>query len=274
MAQVPYLADATVIGLDPDGYGVYVVLDVWGGQSPAIPIDVLTPGPRDGVRMHAHPLPTPGTRGVVCFTRGDDRTGRWIGASSSAVIDASTLVPGSGYVHYVAEYAGGWSWLGQDGTAAQVWADGSTFLAGAVMPAPTRHVLSSGQARMVAPFTAAQRNPKPPGAFPFRLALANGATLVASVSGSISATAAEGQTISLAVSGGASLTLASGMVMVDGADGQGVTLAANGASVTLNTDGSVTITAAGGKTITTTGGGTVQGVRLADGSVSTVLRAQ
>jgi len=47
---LPVLCDATVTALDPDGYRVFVTLDVWGGQIPFVAVDVLTAGPRDGVR--------------------------------------------------------------------------------------------------------------------------------------------------------------------------------------------------------------------------------
>ena len=266
MRSLPSLCDATVSAIDPGGYRVFVTLDVWGGQIPFVPVDVLTPGPRDAQRMHAHPLPTPGTRGVVCFTRGDDRTGRWIGASSPALLDASTLVPGSGYVDYAAEYAGGWRWTGQDGTAARVWADGSSLLLGPVMPVPTRHVLTASGTREAAPYLASQRNPSPPGPFPLTLALANGLVLAVNASGSAALTAPSGQTVTLAVSGGAILALSAGGATITAPSGQTVTFSANGATATFNADGSITLTPAAGKKVTATAGGTPAAVQTTAGA--------
>lgn len=62
-------------------------------------------------------------------------------------------------------------------------------------------------------------------------------------------------------------------IIING-NGQPITLETGGASAVLNADGSITLTAAGGKTITASAGGTVQAVKLADGTNSTVLRAQ
>ena len=85
MANIPFLVDATVVQQDPDGYRLYVSIDHFGGQVPFLPVDVLTHGPRDAQRGNWPALPAIGTRGIVAFTRGDDRTGRWIGATAPAL---------------------------------------------------------------------------------------------------------------------------------------------------------------------------------------------
>jgi len=274
MRNLPALVDATVVAQDPDQYRLYVSIDAWGGQIPALSVDVLTQGPRDAVRGNWPALPLPGTRGIVAFTRGDDRTGRWMGATAPALHDSSTLTPSHGNASYEAEYAGGWSWTGADGTLARALADGSTILLGPALPVPTRHVVAPDGSRQSAVFTAAQRRPAGPVApFPVHIAFGNGAVFSVSASGDISAVAPAGQSVTLAVSGESSLTLASGQVTIDGAS-QPFTLSANGATVTLNTDGSISLTPAAGKALTTSTGGTAQAVRLADGSLSTVLRAQ
>jgi len=273
MRHLPPLADGTVVSLDPDGYKVWVSLDLWGGQTAFLPVDVLTHGPRDAVRGHYRALPTPGTRGTVGFTRGDDRSGRWLGATSPALPDASPHVPGSGYLDYHAEYAGGWSWLGQDGTLARVWADGSTFLAGPTMPVPVRHIVNASGQRVPSVFTPAQRNPSPPGAFPFTLNMANGCRIAVTAAGSVSVLAPAGQTASVTVSGGASVVLAGGAATVT-ASGQPLTLTANGATATLNTNGSISLvasgainlTAAAGQRVTVTAGGTPAAVQTTAGT--------
>lgn len=62
-------------------------------------------------------------------------------------------------------------------------------------------------------------------------------------------------------------------ITVDGKD-KPLTVQASGATVIINDDGSVAVTAASGKPITISDGGTAQAVKLADGSNSTILRAQ
>ena len=275
MRHLPPLADATVIALDPDGYRVWASVDLWGGQIAFLSIDVLTHGPRDAVRGHYRALPAPGTRGTVGFTRGDDRSGRWLGATSPALPDASTMVPGSGFVDYHAEYAGGWSWMGQDGVQARVWADGSTYLAGPAMPVPVRHIVDAQGQRVAAAFTAAQRNPNPPAPFPFVLNFANGASVTVTASGSINLVATKGQTASMTVAGGASVVLAAGAATIT-ASGQVLTLNGNGATAVISAAGAIALTAAAGQGITltvavgqhvaVTAGGTLSAVQTVAGT--------
>ena len=233
--NLPFLVDATVVQQDPDNYRIYVSIDAFGGQIPFLPIDVITHGPRDAVRGTYPPLPTPGTRGLVAFTRGDDRTGRWIGAQSPALPDSSALSPSAGNARYTAEYAGLWHWTGSDGTMATGLPDGSTIMvapSGAVMPAPTRHTVNAKGERVRTPFTAAQRNPNGgANAYGVSVTLNNGASFSASAAGAVSMTAAAGQPVTVKVASGASITL--------NADGS-VTLTPSGHPVTVQGDLTVT----------------------------------
>jgi hypothetical protein len=79
--------------------------------------------------------------------------------------------------------------------------DGTSFLAGSALPAPTRHTLDEKQARRRTPFTAAQRRPTAAGALP------------------MSITHASGTKITLAAGGGVVLTLAGGAIIEAAADG-------------------------------------------------------
>jgi hypothetical protein len=112
-----------------------------------------------------------------------------------------------------------------------------------------RHTLGQNQERVRTPFTDQQRNPNPPGPFNIQLTHPSGATLLLDASGNITILAASGKT---------------------------VTIGDVAAQITLDGSGNWTIQAASGGTVTINadGGGSVQGVRLADGSVSTVLKAE
>jgi hypothetical protein len=215
--SLPAMCDATVVRQIPDQYRLLVSVDVLGGQIFFLPVDVATHGPRDAVRGHWPPLPAIGTRGRVSFSRSDDRSGRWEGASTPSLIDSSTLAPGDGNHDYKAHYAGDWSWRGSDGVLAEAFADGGTLLLGSAMPAPTRHVVGATGAREASVFTAAQRNPTPPAAMPLNIALANGFTLSVTAAGAATITVPAGQPLTLAVTGGASLTLAGTTVSIVGA---------------------------------------------------------
>lgn len=223
---LPAIVDATVYAQDPDNYRVLVSIDAFGGQILFVAADVLTHGPRDAVRGDYPPLPTPGTRGLVAFTRGDDRTGRWIGSQAPSLPDASTLAPGAGNARYTAEWSGAFRLHQQSGADALAWPDGSTaFMApsGAAFPAPTRHTVDATGARVRTPFTTAERVPAGSPAFGFAWTFANGAVLSVSAAGDVSATAAAGRTATVAV--------------------------ASGASATINPDGSITLAPANGKNV-------------------------
>ena len=197
-SHLPPLADATVVVQDPDHYRVWVSVDLWGGQGPFLSVDVLTHGPRDAVRGDFPPLPVAGTRGVVAFTRGDDRTGRWIGSQAPSLPDASTLSPAVGNIRYRSEWSGAWSWHGQDGTSAFAWPEGSTFVIGPAAasstvpatPAPTRHVVAADGSRQAVPFTTAERNPNPPVPFAALLSLASGVSVAIGSDGMVTVTPA------------------------------------------------------------------------------------
>ncbi len=223
--MIPFLADATVISQDPDRYSVLVMLHgEFGGQGPLLSVQVLTQGPRDAVRGFYPELPVIGQTGLVAFTRGDSRNGRWLGSFSPNLLDASTLSPGVGNVDYRASFGGGWAIRNEDGSEATWWPDGSHLVAGlSALPTPTRHTLDGNQAPQRTPFTAAERVPNPPGPFPFTFTHQTGAT--ASVS-------------------------AAGSVLVEAASGQTATVEANGATIVIDASGNVTVTSPGTAAVT------------------------
>jgi len=211
----PRIEVGTVLAQDPNRYGVMVAIDSWGGQAFFVSCQVITHGQRDATTGSHPPLPISGTRGVVVIPRGDDRSGVWLGAISPSLQDASSMIPGLGNLDHTAHYDGGFSWRAPNGTVAEVFADGSSFLLGSVMPQPTRHIVNDGT-RVAAPFTAAERNPNPPAAMPFAAAFANGVTVAATAAGDFAVTV-HGSTFAMASDGSVTVTPGNGVLAVNGA---------------------------------------------------------
>jgi len=216
--SVPWMCDAVVIAQDGDNYRLMVGLTGGlGFQVPAISVAVATHGPRDGVRGDFPPLPAVGTHGRVSFSRGDIRNGRWEGSHEPSLIDAFPHSAGNPNVRYTADFSGHWAWHGADGTTAQSWPDGTSLLLGLAMPSPTRHTLGPNQVRTATVFTAAQRNPNPPGAFPFLFAHGSGVRIAVSASGAVAVSGVAGQPITLVDADGGSITQLAGTTTVSGA---------------------------------------------------------
>lgn len=257
---IPSVCDAVVVAQTPDGYGVIVsLLGQSGGQSTFLPVQVLSHGPRDAVRGQFPELPTPGTPGVVAFTRGDIRNGKWLGSYSPSMPDASALAPGQGGTAYAAHYGGGWSWRGQDGSLVEHMPDGTVLAVGASVPVPTRHTVDAGQRRQRTPYTQSERVPQPPAPFTVSVVHPTGAEGVISPLGAWTVKSADGQPLTVESSGGT--------VVIDSAG-----------NISLTTNGTVSLTAAEVQINTplavVSNGGIVQFVKLANGANSTVLQAQ
>lgn len=286
--DIPPLVWATVQQQDPDNYSLMVIVHGPGGsQIPSVPVRVSTHGPRDAVRGDFPELPMQGNMGLVAFARGDLRSGIWIGTVEPGLNDANPYQPGWQGLHHKAKHSGAWSWSGPDGVEAYAMADGSTFLAGAAMPVPTRHVVNAGQRSSTA-FTQAERVPKPPSALPIAITLASGVTITVSAAGAVSVTAAGAValtadgTLALTSSGAsATVTCGSAVLTLDQTGAFSLT-GEGGAQVAGNTSGNITVVNAAGtkvalsgaECIINSGAGVAQPVRLADGSTSTILFAE
>lgn len=191
-------AIGVVISQDGDNYAINCILEgVAGGSMPgAVTVAVLTPGPRDGLRVEQHPLPTVGTRGLILFPRADFRSPVWIGSLPGPLNDALTGAPGIENVAWSSRFSG-WSHFQDEAGQEQItWPDGSTLTVGS--PAsPTRHIVTAGQQRQRVPFPHAERVSLAPSPFPFVLQLASGASIECSTTGAVTITAGSGQTITL-----------------------------------------------------------------------------
>jgi phage baseplate assembly protein gpV len=241
-----YQTFGTVVGPDPDGYGVLVVLDPHQ-SGPAISVEVGTHGPRDAVRGNYPELPLPGQRGVILFPRGDNRNGVWICSVTSGLNDSNPNVAGGMPQHVEYAYGGGVFWRGPDGSEFSQYPDGSTLQIGPSQPNLTRHTVGSGQVRSATPFPLAQRVATAPAAsFPLIFTQAGtGASLMLTASGSWTITAAPGQTINFQVSGGAAIGMTDTNITLKASDAVGLN--------TPNVDASAAINAAGEITAETSG---------------------
>lgn len=243
--QVPAMCDAVVVGVDGDGYRLFVSLQGgMGAAIPSIPVAVAIPGYCDGVRGRRPPLPVIGTHGRVSFTRGDIRNGRWEGAHPPALIDSASHTAATPHLDHTAHYDGGFSWRGQDGTAAEVYADGSYLLIGAALPQPTRHTLAADQSRQTVPFGPGQRNPSSPKPMQMQLRHATGAVVTISAAGAVSMSPAAGQPFTITANGGSITIDANGKVAIVDAGGAAIDMANNSTvAVTGNAAVSQNITA-------------------------------
>lgn len=263
MSMPPWPMKAWVTSQDPDNYAVFVALGgSHGGQGPTLSVQVLTHGPRDGVAGYFPALPTAGTHGLVCFPSGDSRNGFWMGSMTTQSTDADAHAPGNGAADYAAHYGGGYSYRDQDGSLTEAMPDGTTIQVGPTLPALTRHTIDATQARRRTAFTAAQRRPQTPGPYPVTLNHPTGALASLSASGAWAVQAAPGQSITLSVSGGVVVTL-------DGSTGN-LTIA-SAANINLTSSSAIALHA---PQIAAGNGGTLQRVRLADNTVTTVFAAQ
>ena len=259
---VPHETTGTCIAPVAGRYAVMVLVD----GSPAaggLECDVGTDGPRDGQRGHYPPLPTPGTRGLISFPRGDLRSGVWLKSIRGPLLDANHGTDGKG--HFAASQAmpsGTWSYDDETGQHATVYPDGTTLLVGfSTAPTLTRHTLGENQAPITQPFAQSQRVKTAPGPFPVSIVTASGASTTLQADGGVVVSSHGG-----VAGGGATATLAaSGVVTI---------VNSGGASVTLASNGSVQVHAAVGQLVTISSGGVAQAVKLADNSNSVVLRAQ
>ena len=137
--MMDFVEMATVVRQDPANFAVFVLIDRLGAQGPTLPVQVLTPGPRDGTTIKAKDgLPTIGTRGLVAFPRRDARNGHWMGATAAGLISANSLVPGQEKcASYAAHYAGGYSAMADDGTVVEGLPDGSVIQLGPTAVTPS-----------------------------------------------------------------------------------------------------------------------------------------
>lgn len=252
---------AWVVAQAPDDESVFVLLGgPFGGAGPALPVQVMSQGPRDAVVGRFPALPTAGTHGLVVFPSGDSRNGVWMGSISTQQTDASAHVPGNGAADYAAHYGGGWSMRSADGQTTEVFPDGTMVQVGPVTPVPTRHTIDENQQRQRTHFLPAQRIPQKPNPFPVLVQHASGASVSIDSAGSIALIAAAGQTVSLSVSGGVTLTL-SGSTLAVGSD----------TTVTIASSTSISLQA---PIISCNNGGGVLPLRRSDNSITTVLVAQ
>jgi hypothetical protein len=207
-------AIGTVTAQDGDRYRVFVVLEgPMGGAGPTVPVTVGTHGPRDSLRIEQPPLPTRGTRGLVVFPRGDWRNAVWVCSIEGPEQDAVASSAAQQNVAYASRWSGYAHMQDEGGNQVSIWPDGSTMTVGAA-PAPTRHVVASGQQRAVQPFPTGSRTKVAASPKPFALAHASGAEVQVTAAGAVSASAAPGQGVTLVANGGTVEIDASGKVLV------------------------------------------------------------
>lgn len=203
MDGIPPLGFATVIAQVPVGFAngpsLQVLLDGPFAGGGVLTVDVGSPGPRDQMRGHYGPLPTPGTRGVVAFPRGDMRVGVWLCAVSGPSMSANPRQPGVvSSDSYTAYWSGLWHYRNENGREQTVWPDGTAFLVGFDSPSPPgRWTIGADQKPQYVGFSQAQRVADPPGAFQLRIVGAAGWLVDLRADGDVVLTCAGGASIGM-----------------------------------------------------------------------------
>ena len=228
-----FTADAVVTAQDGDNYRIYVsLLGMFGGQGPAIPVSPLLQGHCDAVRGDFPPLPAVGTHGLVLFSRGDLRNGRWVGGNFPALTDSSAHSASEPNMRYRAEFGGGWSLVDEGGQQFQQWPDGTSLTIGSGTAAPTRHTLGPNQVREATPFPLNQRVAAAVAPMPITLMHATGVQIVLGASGAVSVVGVAGQPVDLSCGGSSVVLDGSGNATVSGTV---VTIADGGSALALLT---------------------------------------
>lgn len=275
------LLKAQVIQHDPEKGGVYVML-----SSAQIPVLARPMYPQaDGIRIKKPPLPVRGSWVLVSFVNGDVRNPVIHGAYHPNLVDSLPDDSTDPFSDYESNFNGSWSYThGLSGYSAQQFADNSSFVMGSGslnLPTIHRHIVSSGQAQQRVEFKQSDRNPNPQPPFGIKYTQATSGQ-VGGLSISVDTSG------NFMVSGGTqnrsgTITF-NGMTFSISPSGINVSAGANPVTVTGNT-----VTVSGSNQVNVNGaskvilkapdveasnGGTVQAVKLADGSNSTVLKAQ
>jgi hypothetical protein len=192
---VPYLADAIVIAQAPPNGVIVNLQGGFGMQGLPIPVQVLSHGHRDAVYGESNPLPRRGTHGLVGFTRGDIRNGRWLGAHDPALPTSQGATPQEPNRRQRVDFSGFAMVHTEGGTTWMEWPDGTVLQIGPGTVTPMRTVVTSGQVAQQQAFPLAQRVASQASPFPMSLTLGSGASLSADASGNWTVSAAPGMKV-------------------------------------------------------------------------------
>ena len=187
--SVPPFLYGTVISQDGDRYRVNVLLDgplASASQMSQVGVGVMTFGPRDAVRGSYHELPTPGTRGLIAFPRGDVRNGLWVGSVEHTENDVNPGSAGVTNFSYKAAYSGYWEHHSESGVSTSYWPDGTNIVVGGeTAPTLNRHVVDSQQRRTSKSFVQSERINNTPSVFPVTINHSSGTQIVIDGSGNV-----------------------------------------------------------------------------------------
>ena len=193
---------AKVLAQDPQRYAVRVLF--LSGYIPPVSVRVLVDGPCDALRIRQHPLPLPGSTGLVCFANGDIRSGFWIGAFPATLFDAITTDQNnsdatfqSGNVDYTSDYSGFWSLRDEDGNEIIVWPDGTTLTIGSPPTTRYNHTVQPNSAQQINEVNQSDIISSVPAPFPIKLTSPTGMIFSMDSSGNVALTVPANSTISL-----------------------------------------------------------------------------
>jgi len=208
---IHHLTQAVVLSQVPDQQALYVMQR--NGEALAYPVQVLFPGPCDGLRIKQPALPGRGTLGVIAFLNCDTRSGIWLGAIAPSLTDAISSPADSPFLDYESHWSGYWRALDETGSTTTTWPDGTQAIVGSGF-SPTKHVQDASGKRVSVPRTAADY-PTPPSPLAMTINHKSGASVEITAAGAVNLTTAAGQA--------ATITANSGIVQIDSSGNVSIT---------------------------------------------------
>lgn len=238
--SVPLIAQAWVTGYDSQNHRLKVLLA--DGQVVPYSVQVIINGPADPFAVNQVELPRRGTKGIVLFPNRDIRSGVWLGAYNPNLNNAICSPPQTPFENLFSHWNGAYEYMDQTGNYTKWFTDGTYLQVAQSTTLPTLHrnVYNGSNAgtgagtRQTYPTSA--RIVHQPSPFNVYLSHPTGTTLLVDTSGNVNVTS-------------------SGSITASAANGKTITVQANGTSFQIDATGNILMNLAGGKTVQVNGAG-------------------
>lgn len=265
---IPAVSFARVVAIDVDSHGLWVMLP--SSQVIGYPIKTLINGPADAFRVRQHPLPVPGTWGVIATPNQDLRASIWLGSVYNTTSDAITShdppIDLDAEMNYEAHISGHFELLDGAGNSYVQYADGSNTRSSSdnAIPYTFRHIRTPNGLRQQLQYIPADRNPVQPNPFYASFNHSSGSSLEIDPLGDIYANQVNGASQSFTASG---VTIAIPYLQYVQVQQANIGSTIVGSSLTLTPSGSFAMVVPAGQNSTVT---QVSGASIDIGDLGTV----